>query len=117
MYTAQLPMLVDAPQMIASNADLVAILVLIRPKSPDLRYAQVFAVITALMGGPSGASPCGSSIRQLNPQLGDGAVLWVKLSAPTASGHIQLKGSGPLCLRSGGWTDGNGLAPVMRNIC
>ena len=116
MYAAQLPTPVKAPQMIAANADLAAILgidpaALVAPEA-----AQVFAGNQI----PDGAAPlsqvyAGHQFGNWNPQLGDGraVLLGEVIGSDGIRRDIQLKGSGPTPFSRRG--DGRAwLGPVMR---
>ena len=116
MYTAQLPTPVKSPQVIATNADLAAILG-IDPEdlaTPDA--AQVFAGNNI----PDGAAPlaqvyAGHQFGNWNPQLGDGraVLLGEVIGTDGLRRDIQLKGSGPTPYSRSG--DGRAwLGPVMR---
>ncbi|MEM8539258.1 MAG: protein adenylyltransferase SelO family protein, partial [Pseudomonadota bacterium] len=113
MFTAQRPVPVKAPALIAANADLARALG-IDLDSPDA--AQVFAGNTI----PAGAAPiaqlyAGHQFGQWNPQLGDGraVLLGEVVDQGGTRRDIQLKGAGRTPYSRGG--DGRAwLGPVMR---
>ncbi len=116
MYTAQLPTPVDAPQMIAANADLATILGIDPAEVSTAEAAQVFAGNHI----PDGAAPlaqvyAGHQFGNWNPQLGDGraVLLGEVIGTDGQRRDIQLKGSGPTPYSRSG--DGRAwLGPVMR---
>jgi len=116
MFTAQLPTPVKAPQMIAANADLAAILGIDPTQLTGPEAAQVFAGNHI----PDGAAPlaqvyAGHQFGNWNPQLGDGraVMLGEVVGTDGIRRDIQLKGSGPTPYSRSG--DGRAwLGPVMR---
>lgn len=116
MYTAQLPTPVKAPQMIAYNADLAAVLGIDPAELAGPEAAQVFAGNHI----PDGATPlaqayAGHQFGNWNPQLGDGraVLLGEVIGTDGIRRDIQLKGSGPTPYSRRG--DGRAwLGPVMR---
>ncbi|WP_100366985.1 protein adenylyltransferase SelO [Yoonia maricola] len=116
MYTAQLPTPVNAPQMIAYNADLAAILGIDPADLDTPEAAQVFAGNHI----PDGAVPlsqvyAGHQFGNWNPQLGDGraVLLGEVVGTDGIRRDIQLKGSGPTPYSRQG--DGRAwLGPVIR---
>ncbi|MGJ8587946.1 MAG: protein adenylyltransferase SelO [Yoonia sp.] len=116
MYTAQLPTPVKSPQVIATNADLAAILGIDPADLDTPAAAQVFAGNHI----PDGAAPlaqvyAGHQFGNWNPQLGDGraVLLGEVIGTDGLRRDIQLKGSGPTPYSRSG--DGRAwLGPVMR---
>lgn len=116
MFTAQLPTPVKAPQMIAANADLAALLGIDPADLDTPEAAQVFAGNHI----PDGATPlaqvyAGHQFGNWNPQLGDGraVMLGEVVGTDGIRRDIQLKGSGPTPYSRSG--DGRAwLGPVMR---
>ncbi|KQI72685.1 hypothetical protein AN191_06660 [Loktanella sp. 5RATIMAR09] len=116
MYTAQLPTPVKSPQIIATNADLAAILGIDPDSLKTPEAAQVFAGNHI----PDGAAPlsqvyAGHQFGNWNPQLGDGraVLLGEVVGTDGIRRDIQLKGSGPTPYSRRG--DGRAwLGPVMR---
>ncbi|WP_108815961.1 protein adenylyltransferase SelO [Loktanella sp. Alg231-35] len=116
MFTAQLPTPVKAPQMIAVNADLGAILGI----DPAMLTAPEAVQVFAGNHIPDGAAPlaqayAGHQFGNWNPQLGDGraVLLGEVIGTDGIRRDIQLKGSGPTPYSRRG--DGRAwLGPVMR---
>lgn len=116
MYTAQLPTPVEAPQLIAANADLAAILGIDPADLTTPEAAQVFAGNHI----PDGAAPlaqvyAGHQFGNWNPQLGDGraVLLGEVVGTDGIRRDLQLKGAGPTPYSRSG--DGRAwLGPVMR---
>jgi uncharacterized protein YdiU (UPF0061 family) len=116
MFTAQLPTPVQAPQMIAANADLAVLLGIDPAQMTSADAVQVFAGNHI----PDGAAPlaqayAGHQFGNWNPQLGDGraVLLGEVLGTDGIRRDIQLKGSGPTPYSRSG--DGRAwLGPVMR---
>ena len=116
MFTAQLPTPVKAPQIIATNADLAALLGIDPSQLTGPDAAQVFAGNHI----PDGAAPlaqvyAGHQFGNWNPQLGDGraVLLGEVVGTDGVRRDIQLKGSGPTPYSRSG--DGRAwLGPVMR---
>lgn len=116
MFTAQLPTPVKAPQMIAANADLAAILGIDPTQISGPDAAQVFAGNHI----PDGAAPlaqvyAGHQFGNWNPQLGDGraVLLGEVIGTDSIRRDIQLKGAGPTPYSRRG--DGRAaIGPVMR---
>ena len=116
MYTAQLPTPVDAPQLVATNAALAAILGIDPVDLVASDAAQVFAGNHI----PDGAAPlaqvyAGHQFGNWNPQLGDGraVLLGEVIGTDGIRRDIQLKGAGPTPYSRSG--DGRAwLGPVLR---
>jgi len=116
MYAPQLPTPVKAPQMIAANADLAAILGIDPAALSTPEAVQVFAGNHI----PRGASPlaqayAGHQFGNWNPHLGDGraVLLGEVIGTDGLRRDIQLKGAGPTPFSRRG--DGRAwLGPVMR---
>ena len=113
-YTAQAPVPVKAPQLVAWNDDLAAILRIAKDDLPDA--AAVFAGNAV----PEGAAPlaqlyAGHQFGNWNPQLGDGRAILLGevIGTDGQRRDIQLKGSGRTPYSRGG--DGRAwLGPVLR---
>ncbi|MGJ8622160.1 MAG: protein adenylyltransferase SelO [Yoonia sp.] len=116
MFTPQLPTPVKAPQLIAANADLAAILGIDPADLTVPEAAQVFAGNHI----PDGAAPlaqayAGHQFGNWNPQLGDGraVLLGEVVGTDGIRRDIQLKGAGPTPYSRQG--DGRAaIGPVMR---
>ena len=116
MFTPQLPTPVEAPQLIAANADLAVILGIDPVELTTPEAAQVFAGNHI----PDGAAPlaqayAGHQFGNWNPALGDGraVMLGEVVGTDGLRRDIQLKGSGPTPYSRRG--DGRAaLGPVMR---
>ncbi len=116
MFTAQLPTPVKSPQIIATNADLAALLGMDPSELASADAAQVFAGNHI----PDGAAPlaqvyAGHQFGNWNPQLGDGraVLLGEVVGTDGIRRDIQLKGAGPTPYSRNG--DGRAwLGPVMR---
>ncbi|WP_375255632.1 YdiU family protein [Yoonia sp.] len=116
MFTPQLPTPVEAPHLIATNAELAAILGIDPAAMKGPEAAQVFAGNRI----PDGAAPlaqayAGHQFGNWNPQLGDGraVLLGEVVGTDGLRRDIQLKGSGPTPYSRRG--DGRAaLGPVMR---
>ncbi len=113
-YARQAPVPVRAPQLIAFNSDLAAILRVSPGEVQDM--AEAFAGNTL----PEGAEPIaqlysGHQFGNYNPQLGDGRAVLLGETVGTdgVRRDIQLKGSGPTPFSRQG--DGRAwLGPVLR---
>ncbi len=116
MFTPQRPTPVKAPQMIAANPDLAALLGIDPAALTGPAAAQVFAGNDI----PDGAAPlaqayAGHQFGNWNPQLGDGraVLLGEVVGTDGIRRDIQLKGSGPTPYSRRG--DGRAaIGPVMR---
>ncbi|MDX8352193.1 protein adenylyltransferase SelO [Cognatiyoonia sp. IB215182] len=116
MFTAQLPVPVKDPQIIATNAELAKLLGINPMAFQDLTAAKIFAGNHI----PDGAAPlaqvyAGHQFGNWNPQLGDGRAILLGevIGTDGIRRDIQLKGSGPTPYSRRG--DGRAwLGPVMR---
>ena len=116
MFTAQLPTPVQAPQIIATNAELAATLGIDPAELVTPDAAQIFAGNHI----PDGAAPlaqvyAGHQFGNWNPQLGDGraVLLGEVIGTDGVRRDIQLKGAGPTPYSRNG--DGRAwLGPVIR---
>ncbi|SFS08294.1 protein adenylyltransferase SelO [Yoonia litorea] len=116
MFTPQRPTPVRAPDIIATNADLAALLGIDPAEMTTAEATQVFAGNQI----PDGAMPiaqlyAGHQFGNWNPQLGDGRAILLGevIGTDGIRRDIQLKGSGRTPYSRGG--DGRAwLGPVMR---
>lgn len=116
MFTAQLPTPVKDPQILATNADLAAILGIDPADLTGPDAAQVFAGNHVPQGAfPLAQAYAGHQFGNWNPQLGDGRAILLGevVGSDGIRRDIQLKGAGPTPYSRRG--DGRAwLGPIMR---